>query len=120
MQTVALLYFESHITIEPVFDEQREKAAKIAHEHGFRLAELLMKKRRKDIAKRSMHDTFMTSHSTQFNDIKNRTIACIQELKANNFKIWRYKIEDTILDSKINDPYKLINHATNTNISVVT
>ena len=35
------LYLESHVTIEPVFDERREVAAKIAKQFNFRLAELL-------------------------------------------------------------------------------
>jgi len=39
----ASLYYEAHVTIDPVFGEQRENAMLIAERHGFRLAELIMR-----------------------------------------------------------------------------
>ena len=47
------LYYEAHITIEPLFDEQIMPVYAIAACHKFRLAELLMKKRSEDTPERS-------------------------------------------------------------------
>jgi hypothetical protein len=94
------LYLEAHVTIEPVFGQRREQAAEIAKQFKFRLAELLMKKERDATEERSDKDTFMTGHSKSKRDIINRTAALCRALKQNGFKVWRYKIEDTLVDSK--------------------
>ena len=94
------LYLESHITIEPVFDERREEAGRIAEQFKFRLAELLMKKERDATEERSDKDTFMTGHSKSKADIAHRTTALVLALKKQGFKVWRYKVEDTLVDSK--------------------
>ena len=72
------------------------------------MAELLMQKRKDDTPERSRYDTFMTGHSQSLSDIKYRMICCIKELGVHGFKIWRYKIEDTILDSRSEDIFGLI------------
>lgn len=102
------LYLEAHVTIEPVFDERREKAAEIAASFGFRLADLLMKKEREATEQRSDKDTFMTGHSQSKSDINSRTIRLVATLTAEGFKVWRYKIEDTLVDSRNADTWRLI------------
>lgn len=102
------LYLEAHVTIEPVFDGRRETAGRIAVGHGFRLAELLMKKERKATERRSDKDTFMTGHSKSKADINARTQALVADLLAAGFKVWRYKIEDTLLDSRYGDVWGVL------------
>lgn len=102
------LYYECHITIEPVFDDRFLNAKDIANSHGFRIADLLMKKRCEDTEVRSKHDTFMTGRSKNYKDLHDRMVACIVDLKENEFQVWRYKIEDTLLDSKFEDNLKLL------------
>lgn len=102
------LYFECHITIEPVFDEQLEQAKEIASKAGFRVASLLMKKRAKDTEKRSQYDTFMTATNVNYENLEARMKECIGDLKDVGFKVWRYKIEDTVIDSRHNDCLGLI------------
>lgn len=102
------LYFESHVTIEPVFDEKLEVVSALAKKHGFRVANLLMKKRSEATEERSDKDTFMTTSSKYFDDISTRTRDLVWQLQKEGFKVWRYKIEDTVLDSKISDVYGLI------------
>lgn len=68
-------YLESHITIEPVFDDSLDLVRITAKQYGFKIADLLMKKRSSDTEERSAHDTFMTSHSKDMNDIVERTRA---------------------------------------------
>jgi hypothetical protein len=102
------LYLEAHITIEPVFDDERERAAAIGRAHGFKLAHLLMQRERRSTAQRSNRDTFMTGHSKFCDDIQNRTRACVLALKVAGFSVWRYKIENTVLDSRDSDTWGLI------------
>lgn len=106
--TTARLYYESHVTIEPVFDEKRERAAILAQQYGFKLAKLLMQKRELDTPERSNLDTFMTSHSKNLEDILKRTSELVIALKAAGYKVWRYKIEDTMLDSRNADELGLL------------
>lgn len=105
---LAHLYYEAHITIEPVFDARLETARELASKFGFRVADLLMKKREKDSAERSANDTFMTGHGKYYDDLRRAMAALIHELQTNRFKVWRYKIEDTVVDSRIEDKLNLL------------
>lgn len=93
-------YYESHVTIEPVYDKRLELFGEVCQRHGFRVAKLLMKTREVDNFERSPYDSFCTSRSGQFDEMKQRMIALINDLDENGFKVWRYKIEDTLLDSR--------------------
>lgn len=100
-------YLEAHVTIEPIFDERLEEAKRISRKYKFKVADLLMKKRESDTEERSKHDTFMTGHSKNYQDIQDRITGLINELNDNGFKVWRYKIEDTLIDSKMSDKLAL-------------
>ena len=98
------LYFECHITIEPVDDgADRDVLKDLAHAHGFRVAELLMAKRREDTPERSKYDTFLTGRGVLVMELKNRAQALVQDLHANGFTVWRTKIEETLLDTDYGD-----------------
>ena len=71
------LYYEAHITIEPVFDDERIFASNLCKPYGFKLADLLMKKRKQDTEERSSSDTFITGHSKSYKDIAERTKECV-------------------------------------------
>lgn len=94
------LYFEAHITIEPVFDQDLEQVRVIAGRYEFRVADLLMKKRKQDTAERSQYDTFCTTRSKLFEDIERRTKGCQEALEQAGFKVWRVKIENTLFDKR--------------------
>lgn len=96
------LYYEAHITVEPVFDEELDRMKSLVRQHGFRVADLLMKKRVADTPTRSAYDTFCTARSENYDDIYSRTLNCVKLLGENGFRVWRYKIEDTLLD--VRDP----------------
>ena len=106
--TQAFFYYEAHVTIEPIFDDARESAAITAQQFGFKLAKLLMQKRVADAPEQSKFDTFMTSHSRDFEDIVNRTKELVAALKNKGFSVWRYKIEDIVVDSRIEDTWDLL------------
>lgn len=102
------LYFEAHITIEPVFGIYLTEIKEISSKFHFRVADLLMKKRPEDTETRSKHDTFMTTRHVDWGTIKTRTEKCVIALREKGFVVWRYKIENTLLDSKFKDELGLL------------
>lgn len=96
-------YYEAHITIEPVFDDRHKQFEQLSKQYGFRVATLLMQKRKDDTPERSAKDAFSTGRSISYSDIKDRMLLLLEELRKNGFKVWRYKIESTLLDSRYDD-----------------
>lgn len=103
-----MIYFESHVTLDPVFDEKLRVAKELCLHHGFRVAELLMQKRREDSPEKSKHDTFASSRDTSYSILRDRMVACINALKEAGYVVRRYKIEDVILDSRHQDELNLL------------
>lgn len=101
-------YYECHITIEPVFEIKLAQVELIATFENFKVAKLLMQKREHDVPKLSKFDTFMTAHDKVYGQLLQRMEWTIVELKANGFKVLRYKIEDIVLDSRIKDELELL------------
>lgn len=102
------LYYESHITIEPGGEEDRKEIEEIIRGYGFKLAELLMKKRDNDTPERSKFDTFCTGHGTHIDQLSARMYSCVKHLQEDGFKVWRYKIESVVIDSKHTDVLNLL------------
>lgn len=96
--TTSNLYYECHITIEPVFGEHLEDLRGLVGLYGFRVADLLMKRNRQATPERSEFDTFCTTRGRVYEDIHRRMTDCVQALMSADFEVWRYKIEDTLLD----------------------
>lgn len=93
------LYLEAHVTISPVFGEEREHASVIAQNFGFKLAHLVMLKNQGP-DKPSQRDTFMTGHDQNIDHLASRTTQLVKRLKDSGFKVWRYKIESCVIDSR--------------------
>jgi hypothetical protein len=100
--------FECHVTISPVFDDDLVLVEEIAKKHNFKVANLLMQRRKEDTPERSKNDTFMTGHDRSYNDLKNKMILLIKELQNCGFDVWRYKIEEILVDSKLLDTFDLL------------
>jgi hypothetical protein len=92
------LYYEAHITIDPVDDVDRAQANDIGTSYGFRLAKLLM-----DKGVPSQLDTFLTGRGKEYEDILARTRMVVDSLKRSGFVVRRAKIEDTLLDTNHGD-----------------
>lgn len=75
------LYYEAHVTVEPVFEEQYQLLKKISEQYNFRIADLLMKKRDSDTPERSKYDTSMTGHGTDLDDMKGRLTMLITKAR---------------------------------------
>lgn len=103
------IYFEAHVTIEPVVGERGELAAKIAAEHGFRMAQLFMKKDRVATEVRSDKDSFMTAVvALDYPLIEQRVKGVVKALQDDGFQVWRYKIESAVIDSRSEDVFDLL------------
>lgn len=93
-------YYESHVTIEPVFGERLELFAQVCSTYKFKAAKLLMQKDRADTPERSNKDTFCTGHANNYDDLHKRMTELRIALTALRFAVWRYKIEAVLLDVK--------------------
>ncbi len=103
-------YYEAHVTVDPVFDDRLKRFEQIAKLHGFRVANLLMQKRKVDTPERSVNDSFCTGRSISYSDIKDRMLALLEALREDGFRVWRYKIESTLLDSRYDDAEFQLDH----------
>lgn len=90
------LYFETHITIDPVEETQELELKKLVTAFGFRVAELYLKK-----GGRSRLDSFMTTRGTDYDDVYMRTLRCVNALINVGYNVRRYKIENTLLDVRL-------------------
>lgn len=93
------LYYESHITIDPVYEDGLEKFKEISAKYNFTVTKLKTT---------STIDAFCTSRSKDYTQVVNDTICLVEALLDNGFHVCRYKIEDTIVDSQIEDRYGLL------------
>ncbi len=94
------LYYECHVTVEPIFDERLQQFQDICAKYNFRVAKLLMHKRKEDTPERSSKDAFCTGHSKCSFDLEIRMLRLMMDLHAAGFQVWRNKIEAILLDSK--------------------
>ena len=93
------LYYESHVTIEPVIERHRIVSLNtLAEFWGFKVASLYKDSKSKN---KSTLDSFCSSRSQDLEDLKNRMEHFVAALKYSNFEVWRHKIEAVLSDVKI-------------------
>ena len=93
--TTSRLYYECHVTLDPVPEVVRDYVTNICSRYGFKLAKLLMQK-----GGPSDIDTFCTAHDTEYEPLLVNMIKLIKALQRLGYTVRRYKIEDTLLDSR--------------------
>jgi hypothetical protein len=93
-EPTTMLYFESHITIDPVSDKQEQTLQNIAKFYDFRVAKFLMKKEDGLVP-----DDFLTARDDLYHRIHDRMHRCIRDLERYGIAVKRYKIENTLVDS---------------------
>lgn len=94
-------YYESHITIEPILEENKLAEVKqITSDMGFQVAELLLQRRKEDTPERSAKDSFCTGRDKSYEVLKHRMHVVSQDLRAKGYKVWRCKIEAVIYDER--------------------
>lgn len=94
-------YYEAHVTIEPVFDERLEELKMLTAIHGFRVADLLLQRRKSDKEQRSSKDSFCTGRSSDLDDLFDRMTDMVKHLELLGFQVWRQKIEAVLFDERI-------------------
>ncbi len=102
------MMYECHVTINPVFGKDLEIVKIIANTHKFKTANLLMQRREDDIPERSKNDTFITGHDSDYSSMKQRLLDIVNNLQSHGYKVWRYKIEEIVVDSKYDDSFNLL------------
>lgn len=90
--------FEAHITIEPVFGEKFNLFEACCKPYQFRPAELLLQKTRVGTPQRSTRDSFCTGHGVEYGELLTKTKHLVEDLRACGFSVWRYKIEEILID----------------------
>lgn len=96
-------YYEAHVTIEPVYEDRFQDYLKACGAHKFRPAKFFMQKRKADTQERSKDDAFCTGRGIAYAELRERTLRLVAGLTAAGFKVWRYKIESTLIDSRYDD-----------------
>lgn len=103
--------YEIHITIEPLLtDSERGRITQTIERTGFRLADLLMAKRPTDTPERSKFDTFITGHRDDLGEAYKAVRLVVDLIQRSGYKVWRYKVEEIILDSKHADTWGLFSN----------
>ncbi len=93
--------FEAHLTVEPVEGERLELFIEIAKMYKFRVADLVMVKDRRVTEERSNRDSFCTGWGDDVDSIMTDVLNLKAALVINGFKVWRWKIEETIEDWRV-------------------
>jgi hypothetical protein len=97
---VEVLYYECHVTIDPVFGERLDAFADLCRAEQFRPAKLLMQKQREATPTVSDKDTFATGHGREYADIAGRMNRLVEASNAAGFFVRRYKIEAVVFDQR--------------------
>jgi len=74
----------------------------MAQHYDFRVADFAM------LVNEEIPKAFISARDESYSRLVKRMIAVIKVLQLDNFKVLRYKIEDTILDSRHTDFLELI------------
>lgn len=109
MTAPSIIYFECHVTIDPVIDaEELVTVDAIGTTHKFKRAKLLMVKGNEHVL--SDKDTFLTAHANPdgYESLVLRMNDVCRDLQSSGFTVRRAKIEAVVLDSRYaNQPYHL-------------
>ena len=95
-------YFESHVTLEvPLNEEHLAELKRIAAQHDFRVAELLMV--REGRTEPSDKDAFCTARDEVYAVVFERMRAFCVALRRMEWRVLRCKIEAVIYDQRFTD-----------------
>lgn len=103
------LYYEIHVTTDPPVDEaEAERLARVAKGLQFHQAKLFMQK-----GDPHNLDAFYTARTVSLADAQFLTYRFVRTLRALGVNVRRYKVEDTIVDTKEEDgdPWGLLDTA---------
>lgn len=99
-RNISKMYFEAHVTTDPIPATHAAAFRVITQECGFHIASLLMEKPGEGLVSHDA-DAFCTGRGPDFEDLKSRTHDLCLKLVQVGIVVRRYKIEDTLLDSRV-------------------
>lgn len=94
----ARLYFEAHITVKAKEPEFWRSFARDARQMDWRASKF-------DVDEVDHYDGawFLSARAKSLREMKERVRNMLQLVQRNNYEVVRWKIEDTVLDSKLGD-----------------
>lgn len=97
-------YYEAHVTIDPITENKQKFIERLAAVYNFRLAPLYI------MQTGEVHkaDAFLSARHNLLCTIVADVRGMVTTLKNNGIVVRRYKIEDTLLDSRIKDELGLL------------
>lgn len=98
------LYYEIHITLNPDFDRVDE-LKRLAWDHSYHMADLVLMKGQRETWQ---GDMFITGRQDTLEASIDSVLDTVAALKAHGFQPIRYKIEDTVIDSRRDDRLQLL------------
>lgn len=90
------MYYECHVTVDPLEGSRKHVFQVICEDNTFKPAKLLMQKTLEE----SNLDAFCTAKNKDFNKLKQHMEKLLKHLTEYDFVVRRYKIEAILLDSK--------------------
>ena len=100
------LYYEVHVTIDPAFDKLA-KIKEVARVYKYKMADLLMVKNDGE-EEQHVKDMFFTTRTKDYRTAEMRVKEFCKCMKMLGVNVRRYKIEDTVLDSRSSDVFKIL------------
>lgn len=97
-------YFEAHITIDPITETKHKFVERLASVYNFRLAPLYIMK----TGEQHESDAFLSARSNSLSTLIGDVKGMVTVLKNNGIGVRRYKIEDTLIDSRLTDEFGLL------------
>jgi hypothetical protein len=91
-----VMYYECHVTVEPVFGERLEELKSLADSCSFRVANLVMLD--KDFP--NQKDSFCSARHKDLQTLGDLMLRFVGALKIKEYKVFRYKLEATLFDTK--------------------
>lgn len=95
------LYFECHITIDPLSDAQLALLQPWMDKFKFRSSKLLLRNSNGSAGEEFKDDFFLTTRGTDYDDINTRMCSMLDAIQLCRIKQRRFKIENTLLDVKV-------------------
>lgn len=98
----SVIYYECHITVEPVLNERLVILKGIAERLGFKLANLVKVNEPVEGKDQFRRDQFMTAHShpSGIEELCDRMKLLVTRLQTARYEVHRFKIEGVVLDSR--------------------
>ncbi len=100
LQSNLPIEYECHVTVEPVFGVQLAHLVALASAHGFKVANLIMKRGKWSLGRRSRKDAFMSAKKDDIDELNAMGESLVRALERNGYEMIRYKIEAVIVDRR--------------------